>query len=98
MLVFFVVFCCSCFSFLFLLIRRPPRSTRTDTLFPDTTLFQAFGFEIVGVEPDDSSLGKYLLDLGDDCFCASALEDDGRTSANGAAEDGRLFEIGRAHV
>src|SRR3546814_15076649 len=23
-----------------LMIRRPPRSTRTDTLFPDTTLFQ----------------------------------------------------------
>src|SRR3546814_20322638 len=26
---------------LFLLIRRPPRSTRTDTLFPYTTLFRA---------------------------------------------------------
>src|SRR3546814_3233842 len=27
----------------FLMIRRPPRSTRTDTLFPDTTLFRADG-------------------------------------------------------
>src|SRR3546814_16067263 len=27
--------------FFFLMIRRPPRSTRTDTLFPYTTLFQA---------------------------------------------------------
>src|SRR3546814_6519813 len=26
----------------FLRIRRPPRSTRTDTLFPYTTLFRAF--------------------------------------------------------
>src|SRR3546814_15906507 len=26
--------------FLFLIIRRPPRSTRTDTLFPYTTLFR----------------------------------------------------------
>src|SRR3546814_15145558 len=26
----------------FLMIRRPPRSTRTDTLFPYTTLFRAF--------------------------------------------------------
>src|SRR3546814_21166534 len=26
-------------SFFFLMIRRPPRSTRTDTLFPYTTLF-----------------------------------------------------------
>src|SRR3546814_17051446 len=28
-----------CISFFFLMIRRPPRSTRTDTLFPYTTLF-----------------------------------------------------------
>src|SRR3546814_5559143 len=28
-------------SFLFLMIRRPPRSTRTDTLFPYTTLFRS---------------------------------------------------------
>src|SRR3546814_5117727 len=28
-------------SFFFLMIRRPPRSTRTDTLFPYTTLFRA---------------------------------------------------------
>src|SRR3546814_14426036 len=27
----------------FLMIRRPPRSTRTDTLFPDTTLFRSVG-------------------------------------------------------
>src|SRR3546814_9588623 len=26
-----------------LMIRRPPRSTRTDTLFPYTTLFRSFG-------------------------------------------------------
>src|SRR3546814_9028649 len=30
-------------SFFFLLIRRPPRSTRTDTLFPYTTLFRVLG-------------------------------------------------------
>src|SRR3546814_6375356 len=28
------------------MIRRPPRSTRTDTLFPYTTLFRSFGFFI----------------------------------------------------
>src|SRR3546814_17613302 len=35
----------SCYSvrflFFFLMIRRPPRSTRTDTLFPYTTLFRS---------------------------------------------------------
>src|SRR3546814_6850238 len=29
------------FDFFFLMIRRPPRSTRTDTLFPYTTLFRS---------------------------------------------------------
>src|SRR3546814_12603790 len=31
----------SIFVFFFLMIRRPPRSTRTDTLFPYTTLFRS---------------------------------------------------------
>src|SRR3546814_11253734 len=31
----------SIFCFFFLMIRRPPRSTRTDTLFPYTTLFRS---------------------------------------------------------
>src|SRR3546814_13988048 len=31
----------SLFAFFFLMIRRPPRSTRTDTLFPYTTLFRS---------------------------------------------------------
>src|SRR3546814_9832149 len=35
--------------FFFLMIRRPPRSTRTDTLFPYTTLFRSFRRE--GVVP-----------------------------------------------
>src|SRR3546814_15649770 len=30
----------------FLMIRRPPRSTRTDTLFPYTTLFRSELFEM----------------------------------------------------
>src|SRR3546814_18075975 len=32
-----------CLFFFFLMIRRPPRSTRTDTLFPYTTLFRTGG-------------------------------------------------------
>src|SRR3546814_14955641 len=32
-----IIHCC----FFFLMIRRPPRSTRTDTLFPYTTLFRS---------------------------------------------------------
>src|SRR3546814_2374101 len=41
---------CSCVFFVcfFLMLRRPPRSTRTDTLFPYTTLFRSLK-AIVGV-------------------------------------------------
>src|SRR3546814_17698651 len=46
-LVFVFVYFCMCslmfffLFFFFLMIRRPPRSTRTDTLFPYTTLFRS---------------------------------------------------------
>src|SRR3546814_20687415 len=33
---------CQFIRFFFLRIRRPPRSTRTDTLFPYTTLFRSY--------------------------------------------------------
>src|SRR3546814_16932960 len=37
-----IISSCSCFFFFFfLMFRRPPRSTRTDTLFPYTTLFRS---------------------------------------------------------
>src|SRR3546814_8327088 len=34
------------FVIFFLIIRRPPRSTRTDTLFPYTTLFRSRGVDV----------------------------------------------------
>src|SRR3546814_458144 len=46
------------FLFFFLMIRRPPRSTRTDTLFPYTTLFRsAQGNKIVKCIMGGSGLG-----------------------------------------
>src|SRR3546814_876943 len=43
-------------SFFFLMIRRPPRSTRTDTLFPYTTLFRsAFAVEQLEYIPSGMS-------------------------------------------
>src|SRR3546814_12849378 len=47
-----------CFMF-FLMIRRPPRSTRTDTLFPYTTLFRSLTRGGIGVDV----AGISLLDL-----------------------------------
>src|SRR3546814_189320 len=41
-IVYCITFCVLlCTFFFFLMIRRPPRSTRTDTLFPYTTLFRS---------------------------------------------------------
>src|SRR3546814_12181762 len=37
------------FVLFFLMIRRPPRSTRTDTLFPYTTLFRSLIMAGVGI-------------------------------------------------
>src|SRR3546814_18728432 len=51
--------------FFFLMIRRPPRSTRTDTLFPYTTLFRSFsdGSAIVrSYFGDDWNLFKHWYD------------------------------------
>src|SRR3546814_18482226 len=48
---------CSCYLYLFifvLIILRPPRSTRTDTLFPYTTLFRSM------VHVDDQMLGAVI--------------------------------------
>src|SRR3546814_10900279 len=42
--------------FFFLMIRRPPRSTRTDTLFPYTTLFRSAQIEVNKAEAQSGSL------------------------------------------
>src|SRR3546814_2395249 len=39
----------SVYCFFFLMIRRPPRSTRTDTLFPYTTLFRSMLGVVIGI-------------------------------------------------
>src|SRR3546814_15587753 len=45
-----------CFDLFFvLMIRRPPRSTRTDTLFPYTTLFRS--------QVSTSRIGRWVIDL-----------------------------------
>src|SRR3546814_6138444 len=64
-----------CFIF-FLMIRRPPRSTRTDTLFPYTTLFRSvrllkgvgadqMGGHLAGEDDDGDRIHKRVGDAGD---------------------------------
>src|SRR3546814_1828542 len=49
----------------FLMIRRPPRSTRTDTLFPYTTLFRSGGFAVPARIPMTEKQRAALLALPD---------------------------------
>src|SRR3546814_5287177 len=60
------------FSFFLLMIRRPPRSTRTDTLFPYTTLFRStrrainphrttFPLSVPRPEPEQASARRECL-------------------------------------
>src|SRR3546814_20915661 len=70
------------------MIRRPPRSTRTDTLFPYTTLFRSVGGQRVGHEVSFNVIANGLRSLRTattqssdtarscgalDCFAALAL-------------------------
>src|SRR3546814_20201990 len=60
-----------CISFFFLMIRRPPRSTRTDTLFPYTTLFRSgMRIRLLGTGTPTPSLERmssgYMVEIGKD--------------------------------
>src|SRR3546814_14341862 len=57
------------------MIRRPPRSTRTDTLFPYTTLFRSHGTS-VGLSRCQP---RRALDPADAPICANALSRPGVT-------------------
>src|SRR3546814_17415550 len=76
-----------CFFF-FLMIRRPPRSTRTDTLFPYTTLFRsrlllAVGARRHGAESDQAdgrARGAASGGRGEGCGLAALLRSEEHTS------------------
>src|SRR3546814_7244245 len=61
------------------MIRRPPRSTRTDTLFPYTTLFRSTSRSLntLYIQPVATMpIGKYTLSLGPRLsFYVGSLED-----------------------
>src|SRR3546814_11239257 len=98
--------------FFFLMIRRPPRSTRTDTLFPYTTLFRSrYAHDQLVI---DKWFSTQALSTRDDTFKAVValtghpdftVENPNRLRAlvGGFAANQRAFhsaggEIGRAHV
>src|SRR3546814_19343686 len=58
-----------CLCFFLLMTRRPPRSTRTDTLFPYTTLFRSVPAPALrqaidmGVVQDGEKIGAQVADI-----------------------------------
>src|SRR3546814_12479245 len=70
------------FFVFFLMIRRPPRSTRTDTLFPYTTLFRS-------IRQREDGAGQ---DQADDPFQLAGRPDYG---AQGQCEGGLVQRCGR---
>src|SRR3546814_17541178 len=47
----------------FLMMRRPPRSTRTDTLFPYTTLFRSTTELVLVPKPDEAAAPVLMASL-----------------------------------
>src|SRR3546814_20836511 len=58
--------------FFFLMIRRPPRSTRTDALFPYTTLFRSLEHRAEQIRADARKRG--FIDLQADTHAARSEE------------------------
>src|SRR3546814_13323645 len=100
--------CVYCFSFCFVMIRRPPRSTRTDTLFPYTTLFRSLSdgaymeflqthtnvvYQPMFDTPGYNGINPYALGFG-------MMTDIERICTDPTEEDREWFpdKIGRAHV
>src|SRR3546814_3578735 len=66
------------------MIRRPPRSTRTDTLFPYTTLFRS----------DPAGEAQRVRDVVDDVLRVVSL---GRPEVDARAERHRVAVLGGGH-
>src|SRR3546814_8175409 len=92
---------CLIVRFVFLMIRRPPRSTRTDTLFPYTTLFRSIWVTVstrsVAVAPS-GSLPRSLKPT----TCGISIDDGWPSIAASASmpptPQPSTPKIGRAHV
>src|SRR3546814_11155918 len=105
LVVFTFIFC----FFFFLMIRRPPRSTRTDTLFPYTTLFRSFPCRRKSSSGDGEQQPRRLVDRGHEAVAIQllgrlalvvAVRHAPHRAARGARGDDVVvgIEIGRAHV
>src|SRR3546814_11231406 len=86
----YVIFCYyNVGSLFFLMIRLPPRSTRTDTLFPYTTLFRSL-FEPLGIAVE---IGDRRLPAFGAAMRFAHIGDDQRVGAQRLGHRDRAAEI-----
>src|SRR3546814_12741958 len=77
--------------FLFLMLRRSPRSTLTDTLFPDTTLVRSVGEKMLGERALNLNLKSGAVHL-------RAPRSDDRQLAREQAVEMEIVERGKEHA
>src|SRR3546814_4575156 len=70
------------------MIRRPPRSTRTDTLFPYTTLFRSFRGHVAGC----------ALGIGAAAYAGDRCVEDGYAGVHGGKNIGQRLAVGIVEV
>src|SRR3546814_12277046 len=88
----------SCCHVFFLMIRRPPKSTRTDTLFPYPTLYRARSPELAE-EVVDALLNQESSFFRDTQVVEMVADAAARFGRDNPGRRVRLWsEIGRAHV
>src|SRR3546814_12891517 len=80
-----------CLFFFFLMIRRPPGSTRTDTLFPYTTLFRSWIEAAATAEMTMQPVRSIEESLADPAFI-----EDGCATETTDAELGTIRTVGNA--
>src|SRR3546814_18664503 len=77
----------SCFYY-FLMIRRPPRSTRTDTLFPYTTLFRSV-LHLAAPLPAAASVDEVRESFR--AYKTAILQSDGAAAARAVTQESHVY-------
>src|SRR3546814_13826681 len=83
--------------FFLLMLRRPPRATRTDTLFPYTTLFRSEGYAVQATGTAATLCCCIEDGTGDVAILDVVLPDENALDLLPRIKQ-RRPEIGRAHV
>src|SRR3546814_18759073 len=81
------------FVFFFLMIRRPPRSTRTDTLFPYTTLFRSLRADNA-ISEDEHRCYLTTLRRSGLLLIPATAEELAELVARSRLKDGEMLETG----